>query len=437
MDLHVNTWTRSVCIRSCDAYKKPLLRHEKPGCITSNRTCMPFLCQVCNRFMRSCPQIDEEGEETWADDGDGYSSYGTDESGDGPMDTSMTRAAVSGNADITTLIAAVAEFSRGQAVVIEKLTLLEKVVGTVQFDMTWVRDDMKAVNDAMSRIADQVRDPRDATPELERPPEQVSVEASLGLPWKGKEKCAELGKGPSASTSLGEEEYGDVDVPNGNAVTIIPDTFIEETQAFPDATDPYLARMNFTDVGRIEWGYAQDIAVTSPPDPQAMVNIDKEPLEEESQILEMSVQSSQLQTQVGARGIMADLEKVVKDWPAPTEGTGGEEEVWVTTKKGRWDLIDYGKDFGEVGRASDQGDRGILNLNLTPEPQGASIAVMGRGHIAADKPIAGASRNSGNATGKGTGRGKKLPAVSPRFHDPVCAAPEPRAEDVQMTLWNC
>ena len=44
---------------------------------------------------------------------------------------------------MSTLIATIAALTRGHAIWVEKLTLLEKVVDTVQVNMTWVCDNMK------------------------------------------------------------------------------------------------------------------------------------------------------------------------------------------------------------------------------------------------------------------------------------------------------
>jgi hypothetical protein len=135
-----------------------------------------------------------------ADDGDDASSYGTEESGEVPMETPYIEPAVSKEDDITTLIAAVAAFSREQTVVIEKLDFLEKIVETVQFDMINVRDDMKAVNVAMERIAGHVCGIRYVPAEVEIRKEQVSLDNSLGLPSNLKEITVSIGKGPNGSS---------------------------------------------------------------------------------------------------------------------------------------------------------------------------------------------------------------------------------------------
>ena len=56
--------------------------------------------------------------------------------------------------DMAALLGGIAQLARGQAIVLERLSFLEKIVGTVQFDMTWVRDDVKSVHEAMDRFAD-------------------------------------------------------------------------------------------------------------------------------------------------------------------------------------------------------------------------------------------------------------------------------------------
>jgi hypothetical protein len=355
------------------------------------------------------------------DDGDDASSYGTEESSETPMETSYIEPAVSKEDDITTLIAAVAAFSREQTVVIEKLDFLEKIVGTVQFDMINVRDDMKAVNVAMERIAGHVCGIRDVPAEVEIRKEQVSLENSLGLPSSWKENTVSFGKGPSASTPRGSPTYQIDDVPFWNTDAFEGDTRIEETQAFALPSDVNINRPVSIEVPRREWGYSSDISPVIPPQPvrHIAVNFDRDAQEEESQPIEMSCQSTQLPTPLNGRGMLSEFEDAVRDWPAPTHDGIAREEGWVSTKKGRWDLIDYSTGGGEAVSSAEREFPNSINLNLLPDRHGAAAISLEGGVVVYSETVAAATLNASAATNRGSGRGNKLPSLSPRFFEEV------------------
>jgi hypothetical protein len=380
-----------------------------------------FLWQVCNRFMRKCPQIAEKAQSVVADDGDDASSYGTEESSETPMETSYIEPAVSKEDDITTLIAAVAAFSKEQNVVIEKLDFLEKIVGTVQFDMINVRDDMKAVNVAMERIAGHVCGIRDGPAEVQIRKEQVSLENSLGLPSTWNHNTVSFGKGPSTSTSRGEPTYQIDDVPFWNTDAFEGDTRIEETQAFAIPADVNINRLTSIEVPRREWGYSHDTspAIPSPPVRLTTVSIDRDAEEEESQQIEMSCQSTQLQTPMNGRGMLSEFEDAVRGWPAPTHDGITREEGWVSTKKGRWDLIDYPKGGGDAIPSAEHEFCNSINLNLLPDRHGAAAISLEGGVVVYSETVTAAIPTAGAGTNRGSGRGNKLPSLSPRFFEEV------------------
>lgn len=69
--------------------------------------------------------------------------------------------------------------------IIDELTSLEKMIVTVQFDMTWVHDDMRGIHNMIENVVERVCELRDATIKVKGLHEQVSANASL---WKsGKE----------------------------------------------------------------------------------------------------------------------------------------------------------------------------------------------------------------------------------------------------------
>ena len=376
---------------------------------------------VSHMFMLKFPQIAEPDPSMAEAEGDELSSYGTGNSSEERMENTREAVAASEGADTGTLFSAIATFARGQAIVIEKLTLLEKVVGHVEFDMTWVRDDMKAVHEVMERIAGNVCDIRDATAEAERPREQVSVDASPPQAVGGKENVEDFTKAPSASTSHGEQQYGGEGVPNWIAGGNEVGSYIDETQAPLNNSCTNIKRLSPPVVGRSDWGYTRvpSPAATSPPCQQPRLSAERAPMEEESQQIEMSCQSAQLPTPLTGRNMWQDFTAAVRDWPPPAVPAIQREEGWVATKRGRWDLTDYGKGNAAREGASEVEDIGAINLNVLLETHGGAAVTRGGRVAEASLCIAGASKNSGNAMGRGTGRGKRLPEVQPRYHTPV------------------
>ena len=371
--------------------------------------------------MPKFPQIAELDPALPQDEDDELSSYGTGNSSEGRMENTRDAVAGSEGGDIETLLSAILTFSRGQAIVIEKLALLERVVGTVQFDMTWVRDDMKAVHQVMERLAEDMCDIRDGTAEVERPREQVSVDASPPQAVGGNGDVEDVTKAPSASTSRGEQQYGGEGVPSWITGGNEGGSYLDETQA--PLINPCTNMKSSTAlvVGRSDWGYAlaPSPGATSPPCQQPRVSADKEPMEEESQQIEMSCQSAQIPTPLTGRTMWQDFTTAVRDWPRPTMPPIEREEGWVATKRGRWDLTDYGKGSAALQGATEVEDIAAANLNAVLERHVGTLQTLGGRDADPSKCIAGSSKNGGNAAGRGYGRGKRLPEVQPRYHTPV------------------
>lgn len=98
-------------------------------------------------------------------------------------------------------------------------------------------------------------------------------------------------------------------------------------------------------------------------------------------------------------------------------------EGWVTTKKGRWDLPEYGKGLGEPAIALQIDANAALNLNVLPVRHVQTGTTWTALSAATPDCNAGGNRKGGNGMGRGSGRGRGLPAVQPRFHTPVRYAP--------------
>ena len=338
--------------------------------------------------------------------------------GEGVLDTAGMGAPGIGGYDATTLLEGIAALARGQGIVIEKLGFLEMLVGTVQFDMTWVRDDMKSVHQAMDRFADYVCDVQDDVAEVQRLKDQVSLDGSEQQVRKGKEHVVDCTRPPSASTSRGDGLTGNVEVADLNASHQEGGLVMQELVPYANNLDPPMNTLVVTATGRRDWGYESNASpdFASPPCAQTRASPEKETLEQESQQIEMSCQSTQLPAPVKARSMWEDYSTVVRDWNVTTVAGAGREEGWLSAKRGRWDMIDYGKQNADKGSAQMMGDHDTHNLISQPENPGTGDRPRNEGEGAASIGNTGASKNSGSGTWRGTARGSRPAGVQPRYH---------------------
>ena len=182
--------------------------------VCDNCTRFPPVCvwNVCSTLKLRSPQVAEKEQSMSADEDDEGSSYGSGHSSEGFLETSTIAVPVGGSEDLAALLGGIAQLARGQAIILEKMSFLEKFVGIVQFDMIRVRDDMTSVHQAMDRFADYVCDIQDAAGDAERLKEQESLEGSARQGWKGKEAALDFPPAPSVSNSHGGGQYERNDV---------------------------------------------------------------------------------------------------------------------------------------------------------------------------------------------------------------------------------
>ena len=358
------------------------------------------------------------------DEVDEASSYGSGHSSGAFMEASTVAVPASGGEDMAALLGGIAQLARGQALLLDRLSCLERIVGTVQFDMTWVRDDTKSVHEAMDRFADFVCDFQDEAIEVQRLKDQVSLDGSPRQAWKGKEVVVDLPRGPSVSTSLGERQFEPYDAADWSAAQIDGGNYTQETEMFAENHDTHTRPLALIDTGRREWGYESVPSpdMGSPPCQQARMSIEMEPLEEESQQFEMSCQSTQMPTPATAPTMWTDFATAVRDWRAPTVVEVGGREGWVSAKKGRWDLTVHGKENVNPVGAQMVEEHGNLNLNLLPEKEGPPAITRGMGDVATDARITSARKNVASGAWRGTTVGRRPAAVQPRFHTTVSVA---------------
>ena len=379
------------------------------------------MLDVRNMFMCKCMQVAEKEISLSTDDADERSSYGSGHSDEGYLETATLAVPANGIDDVPTLIAGVAALARGQAIVLAKLSFLEQIVGTVQFDMTWVRDDMKSVHMSMDRFADYVCDVQDEAVEAQRLREQVSLEGSERQLWKGKEHVADYTRAPSASTSRGEGQPWLQGVPESNVCRPEGGKIVEEPQPYVNNSNSHANPPVIAETGRRDWGFEGDESPEfgSPPCQQKRVSTEREPPWEESQQFEMSCQSTQLPTPVPARSMWQDFAAAVRDWPEPIIPGNDREEGWVRAKKARLDLTEYGKNSVDAGSGQGMGDHGTLNLNCMPEKLRPADHLQGEEEAAVSIAITGASKNGGGGTWRGSAKPGRPPAVQPRYHASV------------------
>lgn len=153
-----------------------------------------------------------------ADDEDECSSYGSEYSGEWEMETSKQEA----------------EKGLGEAMQAMKATLasLERMVLSVQFDMTCVRDDLKVVHNVVDNIADQLCELRDAPAEAETYRENIAGDVGAFGTWKANGNVEARAKSPDILS----ERDKDVILPDFDTSydppSYQPGSYIEDTPQF-------------------------------------------------------------------------------------------------------------------------------------------------------------------------------------------------------------
>jgi hypothetical protein len=366
-------------------------------------------------------QVAEREQALLAEYVDDTSSYGSGNSSEGFVATSPVPVTATGCDDLSTLLSGIAALARGQGIVLEKLSFLEKIVGTVQSDMTWVRDDMKAVHDAMDRFGDFVCDVQDAAGEDNRLKEREFRDGSPLLAWKGKEHVVDLPQANNATNEHGEEQHGGDGATDRHATRQERGNNTVETPPDVGNQDLMTNSLALIETGRRDWGYEPPASpgMGSPQCQQKRVSIEKEPLEQESQQIEMPAESTQAPRIKPPWGMWSNYSTAVKDWPAATVGGDETEEGWVSAKKGRWDLTEYRSDNAATANAQLVEAHRILNLNMLSEKGGLEGTTSAGVETAASACTNNAVNSTCNGAWRGTARGKKAPVVQPRYHAAV------------------
>lgn len=364
----------------------------------------------------------QTAKEITVEDVDDISSYGTSYSDEEAMEAATTVAGEDVMEPLESLQASIAAINATQTLLLEKLASLEKQVGTVQFDMTWVRDDMKGVHNVVGNIADHVCGLRDANAGLDRLRDQAPEVPTAKMTSYATPHMDSHNESPNGSADRAEP-HGRPDYGAGQDPTSWePDRYIDETQYMDPNVERQINVGSWAEEeGRNDLGDVRGASQgwSSPPSAQPRVNIVPDVVFEESQQLDMSFPSTQVQTLPPARSLWRDFEAVVKDWTPPAADASGRGEGWVSAKRGRGSSPEYGDQRPTRGKELALAGQGSLNLNLSPDKDSTMEVVEGRGVLAPITNTATTNKSGGRGAGRGTARGRGAPNVDPRFHSPV------------------
>ena len=183
-------------------------------------------------------------------------SYGTGYSREEDMEATPIAVGEGMEEPFKALHASIAATNAVQTWILEMLAAMEKLVVTVQFDMTWVRDDMRGVHNVMENIADHVCELRDATTELEGLREQVRADPCAQRKCFGKGLLEAGHEYADASAEHGENDGRNECEAGHNPTSYEPGTYIEETQRVHTNVDMHINISSSPEEERAhDWGY--------------------------------------------------------------------------------------------------------------------------------------------------------------------------------------
>lgn len=298
------------------------------------------------------------------------SSYGTDYSEQEEMERTTREELDNMGKAMKTLQASIEAINVVQAVVKDKLASLEKVVLTVQFDMTWVRGDMRGVHNVMEKLVDHVCELRDATVEVERLREQVQANDGAQQTYKGKGHMEGSLESPNARSGHGELGGRDDYEQSPDPTYYEPGSYIEETQRLDNNVEMHINYGSPTEEDKVDdYGYVREasLGLCSPPRKQTKNHIGAEDVLDLSQRMEMSCPNTQPRTTASGQSMWKDFVAAVRDWPTPTRAMNGSGSGRVSAKRGRRSTQDCSQERLTQGKESQMREHATLNLNLSPD----------------------------------------------------------------------
>lgn len=316
----------------------------------------------------------------------------------------------------------IATLDATQKTIVSQLASLEKVVMSVQEDMTWVRGDVRVMHEVVEKMADYVSMLNPTVAEVDGVPIQRASDVAAWGNWQVETSVEEDGLAEIPGmvqddrVDLRDEEPSHIQVP------ISYDSAIAETQMF-DINTHADGNMEDTDVAGGGEGWPQNFQGQFGLSPQSR----KQPRrrdEEDAQDpafdqMEMTFGGTQTETQAPGLSTWSEYTTAVRDMPSSVLGGGDRGPGSHALKCGRGSWTDpEARDTADT-RADELSGHGSLNLNVTPPNVDGVEGMSGRGRNAAPTSMGPPSTGKGRGTGRGAGRGKGIPLVSPRYRSRV------------------
>lgn len=351
------------------------------------------------------------------------SSYATEESED-EIHMEPTATETPGNSPdaMRSIVASIAAMDAVQATIVEKLATIERAIGTVQFDMSWVRDDVRGVHTAMEKLAKNVCEMRGAHIEVERLQEQISAKTRPRTSCIEETSAKEHGMATAASLVHGNQFCNDEHQATQNPLCEEDDGSIQETQLHNNIADtPKNMASTAEDAGGNEWLNDTEFStgLCSPPCAQTRTCMDVDEIDDETQYLEYNCPGGNTQTPLPSRSLWREFTSVVRDLPAPSAVGVHPAQGWVGAKRGPARSPEHAQHRATTPVRVAPNGAGTFNLNLSPEKHLAPEGGRGRGREGVQNDIGGTSRGGGRSGGRGRGRGRRPPPVQPQYHTAV------------------
>ena len=316
-----------------------------------------------------------------------------------------------GQEDIKCYIAAL---DTTQNIMVTKLALLEKVVTSVQDDMTCVKDEVRVVHEVLENLVEYVSSLTRTVAEVEGVPTHRPPDISAWGWGKDEEPHTERGRadttGLTEETQLPPSEEKRSHVRAGHDA----DSAIRETQMYENSAGMYTNITSLSEEGG-DGRWAEDEEgcpeIQSPPEQQ---------LGGEGANAGMALGCTQMDMTLEApqTGILGQGEKLwsqfasyMKSMDAEAARGGGGSDGWVSCKRGRASASETPARESNARTPRDTSSQEAFNLNLTPEPPDAGPSSRGRGRNVSIHGRGAGRRGGGRGGGRGAGRAKKLPQV--------------------------
>ena len=364
-----------------------------------------------------------------SEDGEECSSYDTNESDAEfptlvPSDRNELKTSTYSMGDLKTSIDALVA---GQTFLRQKLESMEKLLSSVNEDVTGVRGNVGLVHEAVEKLADAVSMYNTTVAVVDGVQETPSPPMPTWGTWRGEE----LGKqGERAErTSILDERAAEAEEERSyTPLCQDADSSILETQMYDVNTDMHTSIISLAEEGEPgEWDNGRDEApaATLPPASQSRVEVESDALEGGCTQMELTTDATQSGTCDLGGSLWAQFASTIREMSAPVVGgsnmrsgwaqskppmdsaalvvggsntssgwaqskpaidmaapvVGGSNtsDGWVQSKRGRASCTDVGGDESRRSMLKQSVEHSSFNLNLSPENLESSDSMAGRG----------------------------------------------------------